>query len=127
MSVCHAGIAGGVIPVSVAVSMSVSGYLCQSGVGDGVCVYNFTLFNRNVIVLLSVTGASIFSIRVCVDMNTAIDIGMNVTIIVGVCVGSSDVNRKPKIWYTKKIPIPNRYLVFLSQISWYFLGILSVF
>ena len=23
-----------------------------------------------------------------------------------------DVNRKPKIWYTKKIPIPNRYLVF---------------
>ena len=26
---------------------------------------------------------------------------------------------------TKKIPIPNRYLVFLSQISWYFLGILS--
>ena len=26
----------------------------------------------------------------------------------------SDVNRKPKIWYTKKIPIANRYLVFLS-------------
>ena len=39
----------------------------------------------------------------------------------------SDVNLKPKIWYTKKIPIPNRYLVFLSQISWYFLGILSEF
>ena len=42
-------------------------------------------------------------------------------------IGTSDVNRKPKIWYTKKIPIPNRYLVFLFQISWYFLGILSVF
>ena len=27
---------------------------------------------------------------------------------------TSDVNRKPKIWYTNKIPIPNRYLVFLS-------------
>ena len=27
---------------------------------------------------------------------------------------------------TKKISIPNRYLVFMSQISWYFLGILSV-
>ena len=40
---------------------------------------------------------------------------------------TSDVNRKQKIWYTKKIPIPNRYLVFLSQISRYFLGILSVF
>ena len=26
---------------------------------------------------------------------------------------------------TKKIPIPIRYLVFLSQFSWYFLGILS--
>ena len=38
----------------------------------------------------------------------------------------NDVNRKPKIWYTKKIPIPNRYLVFMSQISYYFLGILSV-
>ena len=42
-------------------------------------------------------------------------------------VWNSDVNRKPKIWYTKKKTIPNRYLVFLSQISWYFLGILSVF
>ena len=40
---------------------------------------------------------------------------------------ASDVNWKPKIWYTKKIPIPNRYLVFLSQFSWYFLGILSIF
>ena len=39
----------------------------------------------------------------------------------------SDVNRKPKIWYTKKIPKPNRYLIFLSQISWYFLGIFLVF
>ena len=27
---------------------------------------------------------------------------------------------------TKKIPIPIRYLVFMSKISWYFLGILSV-
>ena len=27
---------------------------------------------------------------------------------------------------TKKIPIPNRYLVFLFQISWYFIGILSM-
>ena len=26
--------------------------------------------------------------------------------------------------YTKKIPKPNRYLVFMSQISWYFVGIL---
>ena len=38
-------------------------------------------------------------------------------------VSVSDVNRKPKIWYT------NTKSVFgiLSQISWYFLGILSVF
>ena len=35
----------------------------------------------------------------------------------------SDVNRRPKIWYTKKKPIPIRYLVFLSQISGNFLGI----
>ena len=35
----------------------------------------------------------------------------------------SDVNWKQKIWYTKKIPIPNRYLVFLSH----FLGIFLVF
>ena len=41
------------------------------------------------------------------------------------CVVMSIGNKK--IWYTKKIPIPNRYLVFLSQISWHFLGIVSVF
>ena len=45
----------------------------------------------------------------------------------GARLGSSDVNRKPNIWYTKKIPIPNRYLVFLSQISWYFLGVYRYF
>ena len=38
----------------------------------------------------------------------------------------SDANRYPKIWYTKKIPKPNRYLFFLSQIYWYFVGIKSV-
>ena len=36
-------------------------------------------------------------------------------------------NRYPDIWCTKKIPIPNQYVAFLSQISWYFLGILSIF
>ena len=38
-------------------------------------------------------------------------------------VPASDANRHPKIWYTKKTPKPNRYLVFLSQIYWHFLGI----
>ena len=45
----------------------------------------------------------------------------------GATVQHSDVNRKPKIWYAKKIPIPNWYLVFLFQTPWYFLGILLLF
>ena len=56
--------------------------------------------------------------------------GASLSIIAMICfvpqlprLQTSDVNRKPKIWYTKKIPLPNRYLVFLSQI----LGIFLVF
>ena len=43
--------------------------------------------------------------------------------------GISDVNRKPKFWYNKKIPIPNWYLFFsalnLLVFSGYFIGYLN--
>ena len=39
-----------------------------------------------------------------------------------VLVTTSDVNRKPKFWFSDKIPKPIWFLVFQLKFSWYFVG-----